>query len=107
MAAARQIVASKVRKGPWQADEPQRITYSVEILEFRTFPVLGKPGGAEGNRTPDLVIANDALSQLSYGPGGCSISIAKLWLQRLFVREETCAELRRRWNNYRHFSVLK
>ena len=26
-------------------------------------------GGAEGNRTPDLVIANDALSRLSYGPG--------------------------------------
>lgn len=25
-------------------------------------------GGAEGNRTPDLVIANDALSQLSYCP---------------------------------------
>ncbi len=25
-------------------------------------------GGAEGNRTPDLVIANDALSQLSYSP---------------------------------------
>ena len=25
-------------------------------------------GGAEGNRTPDLIIANDALSQLSYGP---------------------------------------
>jgi hypothetical protein len=29
----------------------------------------GRPGGgAEGNRTPDLVIANDALSQLSYSP---------------------------------------
>jgi hypothetical protein len=30
-------------------------------------------GGAEGDRTPDLVIANDALSQLSYCPtaGGC------------------------------------
>ena len=27
-----------------------------------------KTGGAEGDRTPDLVIANDALSQLSYGP---------------------------------------
>lgn len=27
-------------------------------------------GGAEGDRTPDLVIANDALSQLSYGPKG-------------------------------------
>ena len=25
-------------------------------------------GGAAGNRTPDLVIANDALSQLSYSP---------------------------------------
>ena len=25
-------------------------------------------GGAEGDRTPDLVIANDALSQLSYCP---------------------------------------
>ena len=30
-------------------------------------------GGAEGNRTPDLVIANDALSQLSYGPKEKSI----------------------------------
>src|SRR5262249_4370580 len=39
---------------------------------------LGKPassahfhgicGGAEGDRTPDLLIANEALSQLSYGP---------------------------------------
>ena len=29
---------------------------------------FGKIGGAEGDRTPDLVIANDALSQLSYGP---------------------------------------
>ena len=26
-------------------------------------------GGAEGNRTPDLLIANEALSQLSYSPG--------------------------------------
>lgn len=25
-------------------------------------------GGAEGNRTPDLLIANEALSQLSYSP---------------------------------------
>ena len=27
-------------------------------------------GGAEGNRTPDLLIANEALSHLSYGPAG-------------------------------------
>ena len=29
-----------------------------------------KAGGAERDRTADLVIANDALSQLSYGPFG-------------------------------------
>ncbi len=29
---------------------------------------VSRGGGAEGNRTPDLVIANDALSQLSYSP---------------------------------------
>ena len=29
---------------------------------------VNPPGGAEGDRTPDLVIANDALSHLSYGP---------------------------------------
>ena|GEM_PF-69743 len=28
-------------------------------------------GGAEGNRTPDLLIANEALSQLSYSPTPC------------------------------------
>jgi hypothetical protein len=28
-----------------------------------------KKCGAEGDRTPDLRIANAALSQLSYGPG--------------------------------------
>ncbi len=26
------------------------------------------PGGAVGNRTPDLLIANEALYHLSYGP---------------------------------------
>ena len=29
---------------------------------------INRSGGAEEDRTPDLVIANDALSQLSYGP---------------------------------------
>jgi hypothetical protein len=28
----------------------------------------GAGGGAEGNRTPDLLIANEALSHLSYSP---------------------------------------
>ena len=35
-------------------------------LEF--MPVSGETGGAEGNRTPDLLNAIQALSQLSYGP---------------------------------------
>ena len=30
----------------------------------------GGPGGAVGSRTPDLLIANEALYQLSYGPLG-------------------------------------
>ncbi len=30
-------------------------------------------GGADRDRTDDLVIANDALSQLSYGPNGARL----------------------------------
>lgn len=46
------------------------------------FFVIG--GGATGDRTPDLVIANDALSQLSYGPTAARIlatsqRLAKPW----------------------------
>jgi hypothetical protein len=41
-------------------DEPERSAQSSDVTS--------RNGGAEGNRTPDLVIANDALSQLSYGP---------------------------------------
>ena len=33
--------------------------------------------GAEGNRTPDLSIANAALSQLSYGPGILDLCVFK------------------------------
>ncbi len=33
-------------------------------------------GGAEGNRTPDLFIANEALCQLSYSPVECVESLA-------------------------------
>src|SRR5262245_52968157 len=34
----------------------------------RMLLITSSTGGAEGDRTPDLVIANDALSHLSYGP---------------------------------------
>jgi hypothetical protein len=39
---------------------------------WRAWPKQAQPakaGGARRDRTADLVIANDALSQLSYGPG--------------------------------------
>ena len=35
-----------------------------------TVTVLLASNGAEGTRTPDLLIANQPLSQLSYGPAG-------------------------------------
>ncbi len=38
----------------------------VQCAEHR----LGRTSGAEGNRTPDLLNAIQALSQLSYGPNG-------------------------------------
>ena len=34
-------------------------------------PVADAGGGAKGDRTPDLMTASHALSQLSYGPTGC------------------------------------
>ena len=51
-----------------------------EHRKYRKSPFAGRAGpiiavlctgGAEGDRTPDLVIANDALSHLSYGPVQC------------------------------------
>ncbi len=38
------------------------------MSEARASSVVLGFGGAEGDRTPDLRIANAALSQLSYGP---------------------------------------
>ena len=39
-----------------------------EPIDYKSLILLIKNGGAEGNRTPDLDVANVALSQLSYGP---------------------------------------
>jgi YggT family protein len=52
-------------------------------------------GGAEGDRTPDLVIANDALSQLSYGPNGRYLGTATDRSQELhrLRRSEALREL--------------
>ena len=38
------------------------------------FPTKAKPGGANRDRTGDLLLAKQALSQLSYGPGVVALS---------------------------------
>ena len=45
-----------------------QLSLQLPLVEFR-FAIKGV-GGADRDRTDDLVIANDALSQLSYGPIG-------------------------------------
>ena len=51
-----------------------------------------KAGGAEGGRTPDLLIANEALSQLSYGPAKMQPSGA--WLRVRAIYGPGCKESR-------------
>src|SRR5262249_20389267 len=65
------------------------------VLNLRTGAFYGfRGGGAEGDRTPDLRIANATLSQLSYGPVA---SVAPLWGAADYGdRAEACqARLRR------------
>ena len=51
-------------------DELPQNSSGTAAPEARKMPILSGScaGGAEGGRTPDLLIANEALSQLSYGP---------------------------------------
>lgn len=59
----------------------------------------GGSGGAEGDRTPDLVIANDALSHLSYGPSGACLTRGGREVKRLLsgfhagFRAQECLDL--------------
>ena len=72
---------------PYTAEETKQLALealgrrglSFDDYQRQRAALLGQPkpfgalaGGAEGNRTPDLVIANDALYQLSYGPAPAS-----------------------------------
>jgi hypothetical protein len=43
---------------------------------------LLKTGGAEGSRTPDLLIANETLYQLSYDPSQCAVEYAAVIAER-------------------------
>src|SRR5256714_11831562 len=46
----------------------QGIYHPVSVLQPVCHPPVGPPDGGEGDRTPDLVNAIHALSQLSYAP---------------------------------------
>src|SRR6056297_270165 len=66
----------------------------------RSANVRERTGGAKGNRTLDLVIANDALYQLSYSPKGtreCSGGLPRS-ADRLFVRSAVSVRTSRRPN---------
>ena len=49
---------------------PPRAMALVAGLPSRSWREPAKAGGAERDRTADLLIANEALSQLSYSPKG-------------------------------------
>ena len=50
------------------------LTYTIPMQPHKTkgelieVPLIGHYGGAEGTRTPDFLLAKEALSQLSYSP---------------------------------------
>ena len=55
---------------------PDAQTSSIRIIKERVsrgFPAIDRQinGGAEEDRTPDLLLAKQALSRLSYGPVRC------------------------------------
>src|SRR5262245_28314591 len=66
----------------------------------RRTQVLEVVGGAEGDRTPDLLIANEALSQLSYSPqqpvsGGENVPQGRrgYWLAGLLSSKPACVSV--------------
>jgi hypothetical protein len=55
----------------------------------KTVTFDGKGGGAERDRTADLVIANDALSQLSYSPS----PVPRAWAREDFAFNDAQAAM--------------
>ena len=54
---------------------PPPLTHYRRKAELRS--AAKKSGGAEGSRTPDLLIANETLYQLSYDPNGCEVTLTR------------------------------
>src|SRR5438477_4697149 len=69
VAAGKARMADRIRR--FTSDLRRGSTDARRVTRKRWRGQLRRPdghGGAEGDRTPDLLIANEALSQLSYGP---------------------------------------
>ena len=58
----------RIRLGVAIAEQEQTRTVRKTTRYVPGKPLIEEIGGAERDRTADLVIANDALSQLSYSP---------------------------------------
>ncbi len=52
---------------------PARVCYATARQPSPSAALRAKAGGAEGSRTPDLLIANETLYQLSYDPNQLTI----------------------------------
>ena len=72
------LVAWYGAPGEIRTPDPQVRSLVLYPTELRARMKRLNRGGAREDRTPDLVIANDALSQLSYGPTKPDI-IRKNW----------------------------
>src|SRR3546814_14431199 len=76
----RGVCATDEGKGPGNA--------GFYLAPRRTRKSRGPGGGAEGSRTPDLLNAIQALSQLSYGPPGCTARACRPDLRTDAYRDE-------------------
>ena len=63
-------------------------------------------GGAEGNRTPDLLIANEALSQLSYSPAVRAGNTQAGWLSQAAARRcgQAARDAEAKWRRRREMA---
>ena len=64
-----------------------------DTWRFRHSALPSEIGGASRDRTDDLIVANDALSQLSYSPTGTmGLLVAPSFYQRFLIHTKRRAE---------------
>ena len=59
--------------------------------DSKTWQVIETIGGASRDRTDDLIVANDALSQLSYSPSVIFYDFNILWFRAWWAKETDLA----------------